>query len=103
MLPWMAAMMMSGCYGSASATNQKQKKLKKKKDKGGKPDQKMSQQSHCDQSEPARASPWFVPNVLADQVEMQLENAFKVASQISLSHFGSSDYFSKRWVIEKLK
>ena len=74
---------------------------KKKKDKGGKADQKMPQQSPCDQSEPSPASLGFVPNVLADQAEMLLEKAFKVASHISLSHFGSIDNFSERWVIFK--
>ena len=77
------------------------KETQKKKDKGGKADQKMPQPSPCDQSEPSPASLGFVPNVLADQAEMLLEKAFKVASHISLSHFGSIDNFSERWVIFK--
>jgi hypothetical protein len=89
MLPWLTLMStMMGCRGAMPmATIQK----KKKKEIKQKVPPIATTAATADQQTSGSIQPQvsFVPNAEADRVEIEVENAFRLSSSVSLSFFGS--------------
>lgn len=87
MLPWMALMSAMGhTTGSRPPAATIQKRRKKKAKRHAAPPQPMP---FCEAPRPAETAAVVVPNMEAEQKEIQVEKAFRLCSSLSLPFFGS--------------